>query len=487
MAGIVVDRRGRAAPSPTSTATPSSTSSAASASTRSATRTRGRRRHPGAGRRRSPSAPSRREARVELVERLAAHAPAPGVHRLQLYSSGAEAVESALRLAKCHTGKYEFVSFWGGFHGKTMGALSLMGSTFKDGLGPMVPGSHLDPVRRLLPLPARARVPVAAASPAPRSGASSSRRPPPAPSPPSSSSRMQGTAGNVVPPERLPARRRARIADELGALLIADEMITGFGRTGTLLGRRPHRRRGPTSSRSARPSAAASRCPACSRPTRSPRPSPGASPRARRRATAAIRSAPRRARPRCASSTTSSLVENARVVGAAMLARAPALRRATTRSSATCTGAACSSRVELVRDKKTKEPLSAHGHRAHLRRVRARGLLTMAYARELPHPARAHDRRGDGEERPRHPRRGVRRRGARRVLAAVTPAPDGSTARGAAARGGARVDRSRPVRLVRLRPRARRAGHGRHAGRDPALPARAAARPRRRRRDGRSS
>ena len=89
-------------------------------------------------------------------ERLAAAPPAPGVHRLQLYSGGAEAVESALRLAKCHTGKYEFVSFWGGFHGKTMGALSLMGSTFKDKLGPMVPGAHHDPVCRLLPLPARA-------------------------------------------------------------------------------------------------------------------------------------------------------------------------------------------------------------------------------------------------------------------------------------------------------------------------------------------
>src|SRR5262245_39387777 len=84
-------------------------------------------------------------ARVELAERLAAHPPAPGVHRLQLYSGGAEAVESALRLAKCATGKYEFVSFWGGFHGKTLGVLSLMGSTFKDKLGPMVPGAHQIP------------------------------------------------------------------------------------------------------------------------------------------------------------------------------------------------------------------------------------------------------------------------------------------------------------------------------------------------------
>ena len=68
--------------------------------------------------------------------------PAPGLHRLQLYSGGTEAVESALRLAKSHTGKYEFIGFWGGFHGKTMGSLSLMGSTFKHRLGPMVPGAH---------------------------------------------------------------------------------------------------------------------------------------------------------------------------------------------------------------------------------------------------------------------------------------------------------------------------------------------------------
>jgi 4-aminobutyrate aminotransferase-like enzyme len=111
-------------------------------------------------------------ARVELAERLAAAPPAPGVHRLQLYSGGAEAVESALRLAKCHTGKYEFVSYWGGFHGKTMGALSLMGSTFKDKLGPMVPGAHQIPYAGLLPLSGRPAVSRAAASPAPRSAAS---------------------------------------------------------------------------------------------------------------------------------------------------------------------------------------------------------------------------------------------------------------------------------------------------------------------------
>jgi 4-aminobutyrate aminotransferase/(S)-3-amino-2-methylpropionate transaminase len=169
-------------------------------------------------------------ARVELGERLAAKPPAPGVHRLQLYSGGAEAVESALRLAKCHTGKYEFVSFWGGFHGKTMGALSLMGSTFKDKLGPMVPGAHQIPYADCYRCPIGLQYPscgIACAEVGRKqvktasAGAVAAVVVEP----------MQGTAGNVVPPkEFLPAVRS--MADELGALLIADEMITGLGRTG---------------------------------------------------------------------------------------------------------------------------------------------------------------------------------------------------------------------------------------------------------------
>src|SRR6185369_1193772 len=167
---------------------------------------------------------------VELCERLAAAPPAPGVHRLQLYSGGAEAVESALRLAKCHTGKYEFVSYWGGFHGKTMGALSLMGSTFKEKLGPMVPGAHQVPYADCYRCPVGLQYPscgiacaeigrkqVKTAS----AGAVAAVIVEP----------MQGTAGNVIPPkEFLPAMRS--VADDFGALLIADEMITGLGRTG---------------------------------------------------------------------------------------------------------------------------------------------------------------------------------------------------------------------------------------------------------------
>jgi 4-aminobutyrate aminotransferase-like enzyme len=169
-------------------------------------------------------------ARVELAERLAVAPPATGVHRLQLYSGGAEAVESALRLAKSHTGKFELVSFWGGFHGKTLGVLSLMGSTFKEHLGPMAPGCHQVPYADCYRCPFKLEYPscgLACAEFARKSVKLTSTghvaafviEP------------MQGTAGNIVPPkEFLPAIRS--LADDLGALLIADEMITGLGRTG---------------------------------------------------------------------------------------------------------------------------------------------------------------------------------------------------------------------------------------------------------------
>jgi 4-aminobutyrate aminotransferase-like enzyme len=174
------------------------------------------------------------EARVDLVGRVASHAPAPGMHRLQLYSSGAEAVESALRLAKSHTGKSELVSFWGGFHGKTMGALSLMGSDFKDGLGPMVPGSHIVPYADCYRCPLKLTHPscgVACADVARKQVKMQSTNRVAA----IIVEPMQGTNGNVIPPDDfLPAVRS--IADEMGALLIADEMITGFGRTGKYWG-----------------------------------------------------------------------------------------------------------------------------------------------------------------------------------------------------------------------------------------------------------
>ncbi len=317
-------------------------------------------------------------ARVDLVERVAAHAPAPGLHRLQLYSGGAEAVESALRLAKSATGKHEFVSFWGGFHGKTMGALSLMGSAYKEGLGPVVPGSHLVPYADCY------RCPLGASTTYPSCGlgclelgrkqlknASAGAVAAVVVEP------MQGTAGNVVPPDDfLPAVQS--LAKELDALLIVDEMITGFGRTGKWWGvehsgavpdvvtiGKAFGGGFPLSGLLTRDDIASAK--PWSAPSGSSS-SYGGNPLAAAAGAAAVRAI-----------EDEGLVENARSVGAAML---DALRPfvddypfvGTVRGRGLFLG------IELVCDKKTREPLSRPAARRIFEACLQRGLLTMAYS-----------------------------------------------------------------------------------------------------------
>ena len=334
-------------------------------------------------------------ARVELVERLAEIPPAPGVHRLQLYSGGAEAVESALRLAKSHTGKYEFVSFWGGFHGKTMGALSLMGSTFKDKLGPMVPGSHQVPYADCYRCPLKLEYPscgVACADLARRyakvatAGEIAAFVIEP----------MQGTAGNVIPPpEFLPAIKT--IAEEVNALFIADEMITGLGRTGrrwgvehsgvrpdivtvgkgvrgwfSVVGRPDHRRdlAGETLERSVRIIVELRRQ------------SAGGGGRGGGAEDHRGR-APDRQRAgggRGDAGGASGFVDRYPFVGFVQ-------------------GAGLFLRVELVKDKKTKEPMARAATERIFHECVRRGLLTMAYAPSFRLAAGADDRRGDRAQR----------------------------------------------------------------------------------------
>jgi 4-aminobutyrate aminotransferase-like enzyme len=171
------------------------------------------------------------EHRAAVVRLLAELAPGD-LNRSQFYSSGAEAVESALRLAKSYTGRTEMVGFWGGFHGKTGGVLPLLGGTFKHGLGPLMPGSYSAPyascarcvfgkswpscdwycvdfLRQKIQLETANDIAAIIVEP------------------------IQGTAGNIVPPPGFLRELRA-LADELGALLICDEMLTGFGRTGKM-------------------------------------------------------------------------------------------------------------------------------------------------------------------------------------------------------------------------------------------------------------
>ena len=80
--------------------------------------------------------------RAQLMHEVAEVAP-KGVDRLQLYSGGAEAVESAFRLAKNYTGNHEVVGLWGGFHGKTMGTLSVNAAGNAKTYGPVPPGHKL--------------------------------------------------------------------------------------------------------------------------------------------------------------------------------------------------------------------------------------------------------------------------------------------------------------------------------------------------------
>jgi 4-aminobutyrate aminotransferase-like enzyme len=173
------------------------------------------------------------EPRLQLMKLLAELAPG-AIKRTQLYSGGAEAVEAAIRLAKAYTKKFEVVGFWGGFHGKTAGVMGLIGDEWKQKWGPLPGGTHqvpyadcyrcpfklsypdcgvacLDFIRQSLKVTTAGMIAAILIEP------------------------IQGTAGNVVPPpEFLPGIRD--VAREHDALLIADEMITGFGRTGLMFG-----------------------------------------------------------------------------------------------------------------------------------------------------------------------------------------------------------------------------------------------------------
>jgi 4-aminobutyrate aminotransferase len=81
---------------------------------------------------------------VELAERLARLAPGESKKRVYFANSGAEAVETAIKLARLRTGRSKVVAFYGSFHGRTMGAVSLTASKAvqRRGYGPFVPGVH---------------------------------------------------------------------------------------------------------------------------------------------------------------------------------------------------------------------------------------------------------------------------------------------------------------------------------------------------------
>jgi 4-aminobutyrate aminotransferase len=82
------------------------------------------------------------ENMVQLAERLSKIAPMRGPHRCYFGNSGAEAVECALKLARYHTRRQHVIAFFGAFHGRTMGAMSLTASKPQQRrrFAPLMPG-----------------------------------------------------------------------------------------------------------------------------------------------------------------------------------------------------------------------------------------------------------------------------------------------------------------------------------------------------------
>ncbi|WP_329521022.1 aspartate aminotransferase family protein [Spirillospora sp. NBC_01491] len=156
----------------------------------------------------------------------------PGdLDRIQLYSGGTEAVEAALRLAKSVTGKHEFLSFWGGFHGKTAGSLALTAGA-RAKLGPLPPGYFSAPYANCYRCPFKLKPASCgfacvdhARSVIKENSTGSLAAVVVEP--------VQGRSGNVVPPPGYLSALKG-LAEEFDALLIVDEMMTGFGRTGSM-------------------------------------------------------------------------------------------------------------------------------------------------------------------------------------------------------------------------------------------------------------
>lgn len=166
------------------------------------------------------------ENMVELAERLAASAPGNLPRRVYFGNSGTEAIEAALKLARYHTRRDKFIAFLGGFHGRTMGSLSLTASKAvqRRGFGPLLPGVFHVPYPRCeesaaASIEAIERLFLTVAPP--EEVAAIVFEP------------VQGEGGYLVPPRTF-FDELQRLARQHGILLVADEVQSGMGRTGKM-------------------------------------------------------------------------------------------------------------------------------------------------------------------------------------------------------------------------------------------------------------
>jgi 4-aminobutyrate aminotransferase len=170
--------------------------------------------------------------RVTLAQELVSSLP-PNLDRVFLLSTGAEATEAAIRVAKRYTGKHEILSFFGAFHGRTYGAMSLAGSaSTRRKFGPSLPGAVIAPYAYCYRCIYDKKFPdcqyhcikaldrVVASTSTDDLGTVIVEP-------------YQGTAGFVFPPEGW-LKELEKWAAERGLVLIVDEVQSSFGRTGKM-------------------------------------------------------------------------------------------------------------------------------------------------------------------------------------------------------------------------------------------------------------
>ncbi|MDD2696105.1 MAG: acetyl ornithine aminotransferase family protein [Anaerolineales bacterium] len=173
---------------------------------------------------------------TDLASKLASLAPGPGPWQVFLTNSGAEAVEGALKLARYATGRHHFLAFFGAFHGRTLGALSLTASKtkYRRKFGPLLSGVthvpyahclnchfHLNYPACHLACLAHIEQDIFTHTVSPDEVAAVIVEP------------VLGEGGYVTPPpDWLPALRE--LCNRHGILLIADEVQSGMGRTGKM-------------------------------------------------------------------------------------------------------------------------------------------------------------------------------------------------------------------------------------------------------------
>jgi 4-aminobutyrate aminotransferase len=171
---------------------------------------------------------------VEFSEKLAETAPFESPARIFLTNSGTEAVEAGIKLARRHTGRSQFIGFFGGFHGRTMGSLAFTASKpqYRKGFNPVMSGvTHVPYPDTYRPILQQTSDDYGETVVDYIENVIMKRIGPPDEFAGIMVEPIQGEGGYIVPPPGFFPALRA-LCDKHGILLIVDEIQCGMGRTG---------------------------------------------------------------------------------------------------------------------------------------------------------------------------------------------------------------------------------------------------------------